>query len=164
MHGLCGQVGRLVGVVGCPWGACSCIRPSLCRSTQSTPSTRSCSSCCGGARSSIACSARSCTASSELCPQPECRLTSAGLHRHLMNFPSPSSLSLEKGATPPAAGLCPRCKSRTCALGDHRDNKAMCVCMCVGLCTGGLSPPDLPSGWGACGGQARLQSQTDLSF
>lgn len=40
-------------------------RPMSRRNTRSTPSIRSCSSCCGGARSSTACSARSSTASSE---------------------------------------------------------------------------------------------------
>lgn len=53
------------GVWGSPGETRSCIWPSVHRNTRSTPSTRSCSSCCGAARSSIACSARSSTASSE---------------------------------------------------------------------------------------------------
>lgn len=57
-----------------------CRRPALhppvsCRNTRSTPSTRCCSLCCGGVRSSIACSARFSTASNE--PSPVRRLAHA---------------------------------------------------------------------------------------
>lgn len=143
-----GHGGRLRGVLGCPWGTCPCIHPSVCRSTRSTPSTRSCSSCCGGVRSSIACSARSCTASSEQRPRLEC----PGAPRHLLEPPScPPPCPCREPPQPPDSGLCRRRRSRTCAFGEYSDNKVVCVCMFARVWAS--APPSCPHGGERVGGR-----------
>lgn len=90
------------GVLGSPREARSCIWPCVRRNTRSTPSTRSCSSCYDGARSSIVCSARSSTASSEP-PWPH------GL----------AQASCTSPPTPPGS-LPPPPRGRRCPLPRHR--------------------------------------------
>lgn len=130
------------GALGSPREACSCIWPSVCRNTRSTPSTRSCSSCYGGARSSTACSARSCTASSDAPPG-------------LLRLP-PRTLP-----PPPSPPHCLRASASAAGPGNvlwriGEIIKPWCVYV-VGFVLGSLPPPPvLPSQQSRCGGRTSL--------
>ena len=128
---------------GVPWEARPSSDPVSYRNTRSTPSTRSCSSCCGGARSSIACSVRSSTASSELrLPPQECRC-----------LPTSTSLSLPRaldGGTPAALPRClwllpQRADPGNVLLEFIEIIKPWYVWISVGFCTGWPVTPILPS-------------------
>lgn len=170
------------GCSGVPWEACSCIRPCVHRNTRSTPSTRSCSSCCDGARSSIACSARSSTASSEPCcpvdlPLPPLRPTAQMAPASAsppLSWTSHALCPSWVEGSPPAlveGAPCPCHLLWVSASGAAPGNvllefveiiKPWCVCMPVGFCAREpVATPTLPSRQSKVWGKDRPWSQTE---